>query len=78
MLLDWVQATASYGFMEAYSAFVRAFSDEERNRYYAESERVALLFGATGAPLSLASRSLRPSPVASKAIVRSRPASACA
>jgi uncharacterized protein (DUF2236 family) len=54
VLLDWVQATASFGFMEAYSAFVRPFSDEERDRFYAESEPAARLFGATGAPLSLA------------------------
>jgi uncharacterized protein (DUF2236 family) len=54
VLLDWVQATVSFGFMEAYSAFVRPFTDEERNRFYAESEPVARLFGATGAPLSLA------------------------
>lgn len=53
-LLNWVQATVGYGFMEAYSAFVRPFTDEERNRFYAESEPVARLFGATGAPLSLA------------------------
>ena len=53
-LLDWVQATASYGFMEAYAAFVRPFTDEERNRFYAESEAVARLFGAVGAPRSLA------------------------
>jgi uncharacterized protein (DUF2236 family) len=54
VLLDWVQATASFGFMEAYSAFVRPFSDEERDRFYAESKPAALLFGATGAPVSLA------------------------
>jgi uncharacterized protein (DUF2236 family) len=54
VLLDWVQATASFGFMEAYSAFVRPFSDEERDRFYAESKAAAPLFGATGAPLSLA------------------------
>jgi uncharacterized protein (DUF2236 family) len=54
VLLDWVQATASYGFMEAYSALVRPFTDEERDRFHAESEPVARLFGAAGAPLSLA------------------------
>jgi uncharacterized protein (DUF2236 family) len=52
-LLDWVQATVSYGFMEAYAAFVRPFTDDERDRFYAESEGVARLFGSTGAPLSL-------------------------
>lgn len=52
-LLDWVQATVSFGFMEAYATFVRPFTDAERDRFYAESEPVARLFGATGAPLSL-------------------------
>lgn len=54
VLLDWVQATVGFGFMEAYAAYVRPFTDEERDRFYAESERTARLFGATGAPLSLA------------------------
>lgn len=53
-LLNWVRATVDFGFMEAYSAFVRPFTDEDRNRFYAESEPVARLFGATGAPFSLA------------------------
>lgn len=53
-LLNWVQATVDFGFMEAYSAFARPLTDDERNRFYAESEPVAILFGATGAPLSLA------------------------
>jgi len=53
-LLDWVQATASYGFMEAYHAFVRTLSDEERNRFYAEAAPAAALYGAVGAPRSLA------------------------
>lgn len=53
-LLDWVQATASYGFMEAYHAFVRPLSDAERDRLYAEAEPAARLYGATGAPRSVA------------------------
>ena len=53
-LLDWVQATVGFGFMEAYSTFVRPFTDAERDRFYAESEPVARLFGAVGAPRSLA------------------------
>lgn len=52
-LLDWVQATASYGFMEAYHAFVRPLSDAERDRFYAETEPAARLYGATGAPRSV-------------------------
>lgn len=53
-LLDWVQATASYGFVEAYSAYACALSDDERDRFYAESEAPARLYGALGAPRSLA------------------------
>ena len=53
-LLDWVQATASFGFLEAYSAFVRPLSDADKDRYYAEGEGSAALYGATGAPRSLA------------------------
>lgn len=53
-LLDWVQATASFGFLEAYSAFVRPVSDAGKDRYYAEGEASAKLYGATGAPKSLA------------------------
>ena len=56
VLLDWVQATVSFGFMEAYAAFVRPLSDMERDRFYAESEPSARLFGAIGAPLSLAAQ----------------------
>lgn len=53
-LLDWVQATASYGFMEAYHRFVRPLTDAERDRFYAESAPAARLYGATGAPTSVA------------------------
>jgi uncharacterized protein (DUF2236 family) len=53
-LLDWVQATASYGFLEAYSAFVRPVSDADKDRFYAEGQPSAALYGAVGAPGSLA------------------------
>ncbi|MES2034607.1 MAG: oxygenase MpaB family protein [Pseudomonadota bacterium] len=53
-LLDWVQATASYGFMEAYHAFVRPLSADERDRVYAEAAPAAALYGAVGAPRSVA------------------------
>ncbi|MBB5519944.1 oxygenase MpaB family protein [Amphiplicatus metriothermophilus] len=52
-LLRWVQATASYGFLEAYSAYVSPLTDADRNRYYAESQASAALYGAAGAPASL-------------------------
>lgn len=53
-LLDWVQATASFGFLEAYCAFVRPLSAAQRDHFYAEGEAAALLYGATGAPKSQA------------------------
>lgn len=53
VLLNWVQATVSFGFMEAYATFVRPFTNRERDRFYKDSEPVARLFGATGAPFSL-------------------------
>jgi uncharacterized protein (DUF2236 family) len=53
-LLDWVQATASFGFLEAYCVFVRPLSQSERDRFYAEGEAAAALYGASGAPRSAA------------------------
>ncbi|MEB2843072.1 DUF2236 domain-containing protein [Rhizobiales bacterium RZME27] len=51
-LLDWVQATAGFGFMEAYHRFVRALSPEERDALFREAEPAAKLYGAVGAPRS--------------------------
>lgn len=53
VLLDWVQATASFGFLEAYHAYVRPLSAEEKDRFYAEAKPAARLYGATGAPASV-------------------------
>lgn len=53
-LLDWVQATAGFGFLEAYAAFVRPVSEQERDAYFAEGAAAARLYGAVGAPASLA------------------------
>ncbi|MGE0044881.1 MAG: oxygenase MpaB family protein [Hyphomonadaceae bacterium] len=53
-LLDWVQVTAGFGFMEAYHRFVRPLTDGERDRFYAEGEAAAQLYGAVGAPKSQA------------------------
>lgn len=44
-LLDWVSATASWGFLTAYDRFVAPLSDEDKRRYYAEGEPVARLYG---------------------------------
>jgi uncharacterized protein (DUF2236 family) len=51
-LLRWVHATAAFGFLRAYHAYVRPLSRADRDRYYAESVRVAQLYGASGAPRS--------------------------
>jgi uncharacterized protein (DUF2236 family) len=51
-LLDWVQATASYGFIEAFHRFARPLPDKDRDRAWAEAGPAARLYGATGAPAS--------------------------
>ena len=48
-LLNWVQGTAAYGFLQAYHAYVRPLSDVERERYYAEGTLAASLYGASAA-----------------------------
>jgi uncharacterized protein (DUF2236 family) len=53
-LLNWVQATAGYGFFEAYHRFVRPLTREEMDRVYAEGQSSAALYGAHGAPRSAA------------------------
>jgi uncharacterized protein (DUF2236 family) len=51
-LLNWVHATAAYGFLQAYHTYVQPLSLSERDRYYAEGVPVAGLYGATSAPAS--------------------------
>jgi uncharacterized protein (DUF2236 family) len=51
-LLDWVQATASFGFMGAYHSLVEPLSAVERDRFYSEAAPAARLYGALGAPRS--------------------------
>lgn len=53
-LLDWVQATAGFGFMEAYHRFVRPLTPEERDALFREARPAAKLYGAVGAPASQA------------------------
>ena len=57
-LLNWVQSTAAYGFLQAYHAYVRPLSDLERDRYYAEGTLAASLYGAS-APTSEAALEMR-------------------
>ena len=44
-LLDWVAATASYGFLTAYDRFVEPVSYEDKCRFYEEGAEVAKLYG---------------------------------
>jgi uncharacterized protein (DUF2236 family) len=53
-LLNWVQATAGYGFFEAYHRFVRPLSAREMDRVYDEGHEAASLYGAHDAPRSAA------------------------
>jgi uncharacterized protein (DUF2236 family) len=51
-LLNWVQGTAAYGFLQAYHAYAQPLSSSERDRYYAEGVPAAARYGATNAPSS--------------------------
>jgi len=53
-LLDWVSATASYGFLMGYHRFVRPLSEPDQNRFFAEGETVAGLYGVEAKIRSLA------------------------
>lgn len=53
-LLTWVQATAGFGFAEAYHRYVRPLSPDEFDRFYAEGAPAARLYGALDAPTSKA------------------------
>ena len=73
-LLDWVQCTVGYGFMEAYAAFCRPLSDADKDRSYEEAVPSANLFLAIGAPRSLAEQraqfeAMRPQIVAHPIVV---------
>src|SRR5262249_28193570 len=51
-LLDWVQTTAAFGFLQAYHTYVQPIPQVARGRYYAEGAVAGRLYGATGAPAS--------------------------
>ena len=53
-LLEWVHATACFGFLEASHAYVRPLAAAERDWFYAESAPAARLYGATSVPDSQA------------------------
>lgn len=51
-LLTWVQATAGWGFAEAYHRYARPLDRSELDRLYAEGAPAARLYGAIDAPAS--------------------------
>ncbi len=51
-LLNWVHATAAFGFLEAYHTYVAPLSARDRNRYYREGAPAARLYGITRMPAS--------------------------
>jgi uncharacterized protein (DUF2236 family) len=51
-LLNWVAATAVYGFVTAYDRFVEPLTEAEKSQFYEEAASVARLYGATDSPES--------------------------
>lgn len=49
-LLDWVSATAGYGFLNAYDRFVAPLSEAEKTRFYGEAGPIARLYGVRHSP----------------------------
>lgn len=52
-LLTWVQATASFGFAEAYNRYVAPLSRADFDTVYREGAPASRLYGACGAPTSI-------------------------
>jgi uncharacterized protein (DUF2236 family) len=53
-LLTWVQATAAYGFGNAYHRFVRPLTANQLDRFYGEGAPASELYGVMAAPRSRA------------------------
>ena len=51
-LLNWVQATAAFGFVQAYHVYAAPLTLAERDRYYRDGGMTASLYGATHSPRS--------------------------
>jgi uncharacterized protein (DUF2236 family) len=51
-LLTWVQATAAFGFLEAFSNLVAAVTTADRDAYYAEGVPAGRLYGVPDPPAS--------------------------
>lgn len=50
LLLDWVAATASYGFLMAYDRFVHRLGDADKDRFMADGDAIGREFGARHTP----------------------------
>lgn len=53
-LLDWVAATASYGFLMAYDRFVHRLGDADKDRFMADGDAIGREFGARRTPPTVA------------------------
>jgi uncharacterized protein (DUF2236 family) len=53
VLLTWVHATASYGFVAAYAEYARPLAEREIDAFFEEGVPVAHLYGALDAPRSM-------------------------
>lgn len=53
-LLDWVSATAGYGFLNAYDRFVSPLPEADKTRFYEEAHPIARLYGVRYSPSSTA------------------------
>jgi uncharacterized protein (DUF2236 family) len=51
-LLDWVSATAQFGFLTAYDRFVHRLTDAEKQQYWNGGDEIAKLYGVTQIPHS--------------------------
>lgn len=51
-LLDWVAATAAYGFLTAYDRFVQPLSAAEKARFWREGSEIPSLYGVQTSPRS--------------------------
>ncbi len=53
-LMDWVAATAGYGFLTAYQRFVAPVSEVDQTRFYTDGATVSRLYGTKVCPHSTA------------------------
>jgi len=52
-LLDWVAATAAYGYFMAYSTYASKLSKEEERRFFSEGREVSKLYGVQRRPADI-------------------------